>query len=383
MIENPMTTIQTAVQEETPAVPKVLFVDDVEDNLDLLQFALKKKPIDMYRASSGMECLKLAESIALDLIVLDIQMPGMDGFETLRQLRASPKTTKIPVIFLTAAKDDPHSIAEGILLGADEYLTKPIDIEELLARIRSIHKVTLMQRELERVKSQFTAMLVHDLRNPLTVVMGSIEHLLTQYNEGAVVDKDSIGIFGNILSSSRSMLNLVNDLLDLSKYSEGQMNLEKKALTIHEVVEESLTFISLQFKQKHISIALELADDLPKIDADQSKLEQLMNNLLSNAFKFTPGGGTVTIRAERDSEMPDDFIKVSVSDTGIGISKEELPLLFEQYRQTSSAKRTIVKGTGLGLAICKLIVQAHGGTIGVLSEVDSGTTFYFTLPVKK
>jgi signal transduction histidine kinase len=378
-----MTTNQTTVQEEVPAVPKVLFVDDIEDNLDLLQFALKKKPIDMYRASSGLECLKLAESIALDLIVLDIQMPGMDGFETLRQLRSNPKTTKIPVIFLTAAKDDPHSIAEGILLGADEYLTKPIDIEELLARIRSIHKVTLMQRELERVKSQFTAMLVHDLRNPLTVVMGSIEHLLTQYNEGSMVDKDSIGIFGNILSSSRSMLNLVNDLLDLSKYSEGQMSLEKKALTIHEVVEESLTFISLQFKQKHISIALELSDDLPKIDADQSKLEQLMNNLLSNAFKFTPGGGTVTIRAERDPEAPDDFIKVSVSDTGIGISKEELPLLFEQYRQTSSAKRTIVKGTGLGLAICKLIVQAHGGTIGVLSEVDSGTTFHFTLPVKK
>lgn len=369
-------------QEEILSNPKVLFVDDTEDNLDLLEFALKKKPITMLRATSGLQCLDVADKEQPDVIVLDIQMPDMDGFETLRRLQLNVRTKNIPVIFLTATKSDPQSIAQGILLGAEEYLTKPIDVDELFARIRSLHKVTLMQHELEKVKSQFTAMLVHDLRNPLTVVMGSIEHLLSQYGEGSVLDQDSITIFSNILSSSKSMLELVNDLLDLSKYSQGQMNLDKKLLTIHEVIEESLSLINLQYKQKHIELVLNLKPDLPKIEGDQAKLEQLMNNLLSNALKFTPGGGTVTITAEMDDHLK-DTIRVTVADTGIGIQKEELPMLFDHYHQASSAKRTREKGTGLGLAICKLIVQAHGGEIEVNSEIDKGTSFTFTIPAKK
>ncbi|NUN69141.1 MAG: hybrid sensor histidine kinase/response regulator [Bacteroidetes bacterium] len=370
-------------QDETvPTIPKVLFVDDTEDNLDLLEFALKKKPITMFRASSGKECLVVAEEQQPDMIVLDIQMPEMDGFETLRRLRANPATAKIPVIFLTAIKRDPQSIAEGILLGAEEYLTKPIDLEELFARVRSIYRVMAVQRELEQVKSQFMAMLVHDLRTPLTIVISSIDYILRHYAGGKPLDTDSVKLMETVLASTRGMANLVNDLLDLSKYQAGQMLLTKQTITIHEMIEESLQPFLLQFKKKNIELRTDVKPDLPRVEADSGKIVQLMTNLLSNAMKFTPDNGTVTIKVEKEHhhELKADFIKVSVSDSGVGIKPEEVPLLFEQYRQVSSSTKTKEKGTGLGLAICKLIVQAHGGTIGVSSEVNLGTTFTFTLP---
>ena len=373
-------------QDETvPTIPRVLFVDDTEDNLDLLEFALKKKPITMFRASSGKECLAVAEEQQPDMIVLDIQMPEMDGFETLRRLRANPETSRIPVIFLTAIKRDPQSIAEGILLGAEEYLTKPIDLEELFARVRSIYRVMAVQRELEQVKSQFMAMLVHDLRTPLTIVISSIDYLVRHHGGGKPLDTDSLKLMETVLSSTKGMANLVNDLLDLSKYAAGQMQLNKQTITIHEMIEESLQPFLLQYKKKNIELHTDINPDLPRVEADSGKIVQLMTNLLSNAMKFTPDNGRVSIKVEKETseDQKQTFIKVSVSDSGVGIKPDEIALLFEQYRQVSSSNRTKEKGTGLGLAICKLIVQAHGGTITVASELNVGTTFTFTLPAQQ
>ncbi len=369
-------------EDTVPTIPKVLFVDDTEDNLDLLEFALKKKPISMLRASSGKECLVIAEDQQPDMIVLDIQMPEMDGFETLRRLRANPETAKIPVIFLTAIKRDPQSIAEGILLGAEEYLTKPIDLEELFARVRSIYRVMAIQRELEQVKSQFMAMLVHDLRTPLTIIISSIDYILRHYGDGKPLDEDSIKLMQTVLASTRGMSYLVNDLLDLSKYNAGQIQLNKQTITIHELIEESLQPFLLQFKQKNITLNSDVNINLPRLEADSGKIVQLMTNLLANAIKFTSDNGIVgiTVEQENSANQKQPFIKVTVSDTGIGMKPEDIPLLFEQYRQVSSAKRTKEKGTGLGLAICKLIAQAHGGTISVVSELNIGTSFTFTLP---
>jgi two-component system, sensor histidine kinase and response regulator len=361
--------------------PTVLFVDDTPDNLELLEFVLKKKPLVMLQATSGKECLEMAEREHPDVIVLDIQMPVMDGFETFKRLRSNHLTEKIPVIFLTASKRDPQSISEGILLGAEEYLTKPIDVDELLARVRSIYRVSLMQQELERVKAQFTAMLVHDLRNPLTVIKASIEDIVQHNSKTSPMDNDSITVLSTILSSTSGILALVNDLLDLSKYQAGQIELDKKIVTIHEVIEGSLNLIGLQFKRKAIEIRFNFPPELPKIKADQSKLEQVMNNLLSNALKFTSTGGKVTIDVGLVTVETTPSMKISVTDTGVGIPNDELPILFDHFRQASSAKHTTEKGTGLGLAICKLIVQAHGGIIGAESELNVGTTVYFTLPL--
>lgn len=365
--------------------PLLLVVDDTEDNLDLLEFALKKKPIKMLRASSGLECIETATKQHPDIIVLDIQMPEMDGFETLRRLRANPITEKIPVIFLTAAKKDPKSIEEGLLLGASEYLTKPIDIDELLVRVRSIYKLYRIERELEETRARFMAMLVHDLRSPLGGIKSVFELLIDLSKEGRAFGPEIIQIVESALASSTGLLDLVNDLLDLSKYQAGQVQLDRATVDVGAVIELSVSGFTVPFQNKNVTLVKEYGQGLPLVNIDPRKVSQVITNLVSNSLKFTPKEGRVTIRTSsailRKGAAGEPAVAVEVSDTGIGIPTDEIPLLFTHYRQVSSAKKVKEKGTGLGLAICKLIVEAHGGVIEASSSQGKGTTFMFMLPV--
>jgi signal transduction histidine kinase len=367
--------------------PTILVVDDTEDNLDLLEFALKRKPVKMLRATNGKACLAMAQEHNPDLILLDIQMPEMDGFETLRHLRANRSTAKIPVVFLTAQKKDPESIEAGLEMGADQYLTKPIDTEELLVRARTLIRLKRAEAELERTKADFMAMLVHDLRSPITGIKSVIEYFLEDAKTSGMRPEHK-----ELLESSHDsavrMLELINDLLDLSKYEAGSMSLDKQSLPMMRIVELNLKPLEMQFKQKNITVNVEQKGELKEVWVDEGKIGQVLMNLLSNAFKFTPSNGTVTVTVEPYTIPSDsltgsgEFVRVSVADTGIGIPQAELGMLFDRYKQLSSAKKTKHKGTGLGLAICKLIVEAHGGQITASSEQGKGTTFSFTVPTR-
>ncbi len=368
--------------------PTVLVVDDTEDNLDLLEFALKRKPVHMLRATSGKECLTIAEEKQPDIILLDIQMPGMDGFETLKRLRANRATAKIPVIFLTAQRKDPDSIATGLALGAEQYLTKPIDTDELLVRTKMMVQLKRAEAELERTKADFMAMLVHDLRSPLIGVKSVIE-LLQDSGKGTPLNDDHFELLSSAHASSVKLLELVSDFLDVSKYEAGSISFRKDAVPITRFTDPVLRQMDIQFKQRGVTLKKNIPEDLPMVVTDASKTEQVVMNLLSNALKFTKGGGTVTIEAAVQAVDPKDvlpgsprrFVRISVTDSGVGIAKEELSGLFERYKQVSSAKLVKQKGTGLGLVICKLIVEAQGGTVSVESEPGKRTTFSFTLPV--
>ena len=368
--------------------PTILVVDDTEDNLDLLEFALKRKPIKMLRATSGMACLALAKDHKPDLILLDIQMPEMDGFETLKRLRASSETGKIPVIFLTAQKKDPESIAKGLALGADQYLTKPIDTEELLVRTKMLISLKKAEAELERLRADFMAMLVHDLRSPLIGIKNVLE-LLQESDKSAPLTQDYFELVNSAQMSANRLLELVSDLLDVSKYEAGNIAFDKASVPVSQFIDPILRQMDVQFRQRNVKLTTAYADGLPNVFVDAQKTEQVMMNFLSNALKFTKSGGTIGIAAEaitekihtEREEMNRRFVRVTIIDTGVGISQEEIPLLFRRYKQTSSARITKQKGTGLGLVICKLIVEAQGGTVGVQSELGKGSTFSFTLPV--
>lgn len=368
--------------------PLILVVDDTEDNLDLLEFALKRKPVRMLRATSGQECLALAAEKQPDIILLDIQMPEMDGFETLKRLRANPITTNIPVVFLTAQRKDADSIATGLALGAEQYLTKPIDTDELLVRTKMLIDLKRAQAELERTKADFMAMLVHDLRSPLIGVKSVIE-LLQDSGKGAILGDDQFELLNSAHSSAKKLLGLISDFLDLSKYEAGSIAFEANPIQVEKFIDPVLQQMDIQFKQRNVKIIKDLPPNLPDVFVDALKTEQVIMNLLSNALKFTKGGGTITLEVAPKTEQviraggsaPKQFVQISISDNGVGISREELPLLFERYKQVSSARIVKQKGTGLGLVICKRIVEAQGGSISAESEPGKRTTFSFTLPV--
>jgi two-component system sensor histidine kinase/response regulator len=363
--------------------PTILVVDDTEDNLDLLEFALKRKPVRMLRASSGKECLLISAQDHPDVILLDIQMPEMDGFETLKCLRASKKTADIPVIFLTAQRKDASSIEQGLSLGADEYLTKPIDIDELLVRTRSLVRLKKMESELERTKADFMAMLIHDMRSPIGGISSILELLEEPLIKGSPIQDVHRELLISAEDATRRMLNLINDMLDLSKYEAGKMNLNREQIFIGEIANRILKQMQPQFKQKGIQINISIEDGSPTISADAQKISQVYMNLLSNALKFTPAKGSVKISvvSSKDTAGADEFIHTSISNNGLGILPNELPTLFERYKQGIASEIVHTKGTGLGLAICKLIVEAHGGVISAESEPGKITTFRFSLPV--
>jgi signal transduction histidine kinase len=325
--------------------PVILVVDDTEDNLDLLEFALKRKPVIMLKASSGKDCLQIATEHSPDVILLDIQMPEMDGYETLSNLRANPVTAKIPVIFLTAQRKDPASIEKGLMLGADEYLTKPIDTDELLVRTRTLVRMKRIEAELERTKADFMAMLVHDLRSPLAGIKDVVEFIRELETSKEQMVEDHFVLLRASQESAERMLQLINDLLDVSKYEAGKISLQKETASIVPIVQRVCKQMEFQYRQKQVKLISELSADLPKALIDPPKVAQVFMNLLSNALKFTRSGGTVTISARPSTERLEGevgqkkVLLVTVKDTGMGIAPEELPTLFERYKQASSARK--------------------------------------------
>ncbi len=373
------------MEETKKKDPVILVVDDTEDNLDLLEFALKRKPVEMLRANSGKECLAIARDQQPDVILLDIQMPEMDGFETLKRLRDNPETARIPVIFLTAQRKDPGSIEAGLMMGADEYLTKPIDTDELLVRTKTLVRLKRMEAELERTKADFMAMLVHDLRSPLAGIKDVIEFIRELEKGDGALTPDHFTLLTASQESAERMLQLINNLLDISKFEAGKITLHKESISLSRILEKVAKQMDFQFRQKEISLNLKLEENLPHVMVDGGKVSQVLMNLLSNALKFSGNGGKVDVEAKLATEKTagnevQKVVAVSVTDTGMGIPAEEIPNIFQRYKQASTAKRVRQKGTGLGLAICKLIVEAHGGTIEVESDTGKSTTFLFTLP---
>lgn len=259
--------------------------------------------------------------------------------------------------------------------------------EELQAQQEEISEANRKLTEVSRTKSDFLANMSHELRTPLNSVIGFSE-VLQDETFGPLNEKQGEYV-GHILTSGRHLLSLINDILDLSKVETGRMELERSRFPLREALDAAMTLLKEKALKNSLELSLEVDPDADvMIDADQRKLKQILFNLLSNAVKFTPAGGSVRVLARRvpgrgigAGEEAPGWVEVSVTDTGIGIKAEDMPKLFKEFTQLESPYTKEYEGTGLGLALTKKLVELHGGTIEVTSEIDKGSRFYFTLPL--
>jgi len=350
----------------------ILIVDDYPDNLELLATILGNE-YNTLCATNGQQCLEMVTQYQPDLILLDVQMPVMNGFSVLKKLKSNTLSEKIPVIILSAAFRDAKSIEEGFQLGADEYLTKPIDTAELQVRVRSILRTVKAERDLERLKQEYMSMLIHDLRSPLQVIYTTTE--LIKNGTVGEINVQQTEYLETVLKTTDNLLKHVNNLLDLSRLEFLAVKLSRQLTDVVYLTHGIFERMRALAEKYRITVTAELDQSLPMIELDSTKYEQVLMNLLSNAIKFTPEGGTVRLHLFQEKNN----LHVSVADDGPGISPSEQKVIFDKYRQLESNQKH--KGTGLGLAICKSIVDAHGGKIWVESEQGRGSTFHFTLPI--
>jgi len=352
----------------------------IEDNIINVTILLEQLNIHGYKtliAENGEVGIKRAIFAQPDLILLDIMMPGIDGYETCRQLKENVQTKDIPIIFVTALTATKSRI-RGFELGAVDYITKPFQQEEVVARIQT--HLTLQEQkkkleELNRTKDTFFSIIAHDLRGAFMPLVGSVsilEKLIQQY------DDQKLQKFGNNISFSiKNIHKLLDNLLCWGRIQRQQLSASPKAVNLFKLMEWLTDLCQEQAHQKNIQLLHTIPPEL-EVWADSNMIETIFRNLITNAIKFTRPEGTVSISNDRDK----NHIIISVKDTGIGISSERLSGIFKTNVKNKTKGTAGEKGTGLGLILCDEFVKLNNGWISVDSEINQGTTFSVYLPEK-
>ena len=360
----------------------ILIVDDNHQNVKVLGLALKEKAYSLTVAFNGPDALSIVNSTHIDLILLDIMMPGMDGYEVCRQLKAKAETAAIPVIFITALTEI-NSIVRGFEVGGVDYITKPFKKEELYARVGSQLEITNQRIQLEKQtlelkntissRDKLYSIIAHDLRSPLA----NIKTILMALTDGQI-DADSFNqLVGMLLKSTNETYDLLENLLYWSKSQLNAVKPEKQSCPAEEIISEAISLLKPVAETKEINLDGK-SDENPTVLADKNMMKTVMRNLISNALKFTPRGGEISVWA---SESENDT-RLLVEDTGLGISPENMDKLFDKKKSFTTAGTESEKGSGLGLKLIYDFVKMHDGEIEVDSVLGKGTKFTVCLPKK-
>jgi signal transduction histidine kinase len=354
-------------------VPNILIVDDTPANLLLLASMLKERGYQPRTVSSGERALEAARLLRPDLILLDVNMPGMDGFEVCRRLKADPALKDIPILFISALTDTTVKV-KAFRVGGDDYITKPFQFEEVEARVRTQLQLHRQRQELqssyeqlhrlEILRDSLTHMVVHDMRSLLMSITVPLELAINS-------EEKRVGYIQKAQEATSKLNEMMALMIDVSRLESGRMPVHICECGLNQIAQAVIESVRLTAGNRQLTLC---ATEPISVECDADLLRRILENLLNNAIKFTPAEGVIEVSLSALNGVA----RVAVRDDGCGIPPEHHQEIFEKFGQVQGEGQHL--GTGLGLAFCKFAVTAHAGSIGVVSEPSHGSTFWFTLP---
>ena len=362
--------------------PHVLIIEDDQKTVQMLEVGLNARNIICSCATDGIEAFEIIKERVPDVILLDLSLPKLDGLEVCKRIKQDYSDVFIPIIILTA-RDDIQSKVNGLECGADDYITKPYNILEVVARINSMYRIKTLQdevvakninlEELNRLKDEFLSICTHDLCN-----------IIMPIREASSIMRDNLMPDTNIKFAdiihrqSQKMVDLLHSLLKSFQSEQGKLVLAPKQVNACSFFKQYASDCALLNEQTGIEIKYEINNSIKEWVFDPEKIDEVLTNLVTNAIKFTPRGGSITLIMDSYHNQGRDYLLMGVRDTGEGIPEDKLDTIFDKFVTSGSRKNKL--GIGLGLSICRSIVEHHGGNIWVESVNGEGTTFYFILP---
>jgi len=373
---------------------RIMIVDDEEVNIRLLKAMLMGEHYHILGLMSGREALELVPEMMPDLILLDVMMPGIDGFEVCERLKSNGMTKMIPVVMVTALRDREHRI-KAMESGADDFLAKPVDKTELLLRMKSLLRIKTYHdelresygeiaqkneklKELEKVKEGLTHMIIHDLNNPLVAISGTLELLLLEKEVFSPRHKSAME---KCLNYCDDLQHQIQGLLDVHRMEETRIKPARKMTDVSMLVEDLLGQFKTKARLKGISLVYHKNGDIPCVKMDGDLIKRVIANLLNNGVRHSPVGGHMELKAGSDPHKR--CLMFDVRDSGRGLAPEYHARIFNKFEQVELKEAGVFTGSsGLGLAFCKLAVEAHDGRIWVESQGEGkGCTFKFVIPI--
>jgi two-component system sensor histidine kinase/response regulator len=365
---------------DTGGAASILVVDDTVENLRLLGDMLVQRGYVVRPVTSGRQAIQAAEHTPPDLILLDVNMPGMNGYEVCERLKAIEKLRDIPVLFLTALSDTADKL-KAFSAGGEDYITKPYQVDEVLARIRvhlALRRAQLdlkaqyeRLQALERARDDLVHMVVHDMRSPLSVLLAHLEFL--REDAAAVLQGDSADSLQAATKAAKALLRMSNDLLDVSRLEEGKLPLTPTPSDLTKIATDIRDALGTLDRERSISVTF---SGPVEAVCDGGVVHRVVENLVNNAVKHTPAGGAIAISIAVVGERA----RVEVRDEGPGVPVEARTKIFEKFGTVVARKAGAFHSAGLGLAFCKLAIEAHRGAIGMHDAEPNGSVFWFELP---